>query len=89
MHSEVAKARARRAGLHARPKTDPDLKKAERDLAAAKASAHIEKILAAAPPLTDEQRIRLAELLKPAGEFARRQSVVQSRIAELDGGGGA
>ena len=36
-----------------------------RDLAAAKLDAYIEKILAAAPPLTDEQRTKLAELLRP------------------------
>ena len=37
-----------------------------RDLAAAKISDYIEKVLAAAPPLTDAQRTALAELLKPA-----------------------
>jgi hypothetical protein len=35
-------------------------------------------ILAAAPPLTDEQRNRLAELLRPA-----REAVVKARLAEL------
>ena len=39
-------------------------------------------MLAEAPPLTDEQRSRLAELLKPA-----RQAIVAARIAELGDGG--
>jgi hypothetical protein len=50
-----------------------------RDLAEAKISDHIEKVLAQAPPLTDEQRERIAELLRPA-----RKTVVSSRLAELD-----
>ncbi|MGV0718536.1 hypothetical protein ABQE93_24330 [Mycolicibacterium sp. XJ662] len=39
---------------------------AKRDLAEAKIAAYIEKALVAAPPLSDEQLSRLAELLKPA-----------------------
>lgn len=66
MHPEVTKARARCAGLHARPQDDPDRIAARRDLIAAKASEYITKVLASAPPLTDEQRTRLAELLRPA-----------------------
>ena len=64
MHPQVAKARARKAGLHARPADDPDLIDARRDLAAAKIEAYIERIVAEAPPLGDEARLRLAELFR-------------------------
>lgn len=37
-----------------------------RDLAEAKIADYIDKVLASAPPLNDEQRNRLAELLRPA-----------------------
>lgn len=40
---------------------------ARRELAEAKISAYVEKALAAAPPLTDEQRCRLVDLLRPSG----------------------
>lgn len=65
MHPEIAKARAHVAGLHARPETDPELIDARRRLSAAKIQSFIEKQLRQAPPLTDEQRGRLAELLRP------------------------
>jgi hypothetical protein len=42
-----------------------ELDDARRGLAEAKIAAYIEKVLAAAPPLSDEQRTRLAELLRP------------------------
>ncbi|WP_164517848.1 hypothetical protein [Mycobacterium sp. P7213] len=38
---------------------------AKRDLAEANARQYIESVLAQRPPLTDEQRNRLAELLRP------------------------
>jgi len=43
----------------------PDTRAAERDLAAAKLAAHIARVVDAAPPLTPEQRDRLAALLRP------------------------
>jgi hypothetical protein len=52
-----------------------------RDLAEAKIADYIERVLAEAPPLTDEQRAKLAELLRPA-----REAVTAARLAELDGG---
>lgn len=39
---------------------------ARRELAAAKITDYIEKVVAEAPPLTDEQRARIAALLQPA-----------------------
>ena len=68
MNPEVAQARARCAGLHGRPQNDPDRVAARRDLAAAKAFAHITRILDAAPPLTDEQSHRIAALLLAGGD---------------------
>lgn len=45
---------------------DPEREaQARRDLAEAKVAAYIERVLAAAPPLSEEQRQRLAELLRP------------------------
>lgn len=58
---EVASHRARVASLsRSRRSDDPELVKARRDLFAAKLEAHIERTLAEAPPLTEEQRDRLA-----------------------------
>ncbi len=45
--------------------TDPVLVTARRNKNAADIEAFIERKLAEAPPLTDEQRAKLAELLKP------------------------
>ena len=69
MHPEVAKARAT---LASRCRHNPNAAddgcrvEARRDLNAAKLLAYIEKTLATAPPLRDDQRAKLAELLKPA-----------------------
>jgi hypothetical protein len=62
----VTHERARIAALSRdRQPDDPKLVEARRNLHAARLKQHIEKTLAAAPPLTDEQRCRLAELLRP------------------------
>lgn len=59
--------RARVAALsRTKSPDDPALLDARRDLKAAKAENYISKVLAEAPPLTDAQRTRLAELLRPA-----------------------
>ncbi len=47
------------------PADDPQLGELRRDIRAARLAQHVEKILAEAPPLTDQQRDRLAELLRP------------------------
>lgn len=41
----------------------PDAEDARRDLATERISSYVQRVLAAAPPLTDEQRTRLALLL--------------------------
>jgi len=67
VHPQVSKARARVAAL-SRPDAGDDTQRTEarRDLHAAKLQDYIERTLAQAPPLNDEQRNRLAELLRPA-----------------------
>ncbi len=79
-----ALTRAIRAGE--RLPDDPALvdANAKRGLAEAKISDYIEKVLAQAPPLTDEQRIRLAEMLRPARQ-PDRKAVIDERIADMDG----
>lgn len=54
--------RARRANAIMRGDTET-AELAGRDLRAAMLEEHIQKVVAAAPPLTDEQRSRLAGLL--------------------------
>lgn len=43
---------------------------ARQTLAAAKLEAYVERVVAEAPPLTPEQRDRIAALLRPAGGAA-------------------
>lgn len=83
--------RAVRARLAAKLRHHPeqDHSDTRRDLAAANLEQYVRKVLSAAPPLTDEQRTRLAELLRPVRQPADRQSAVQARLAELDAGGAA
>ena len=67
----AAHHRAKIAGLGVGVKTgvrqpdDPELRDARRDYAAARIHDYVLKILAEAPPLSDEQRNTLAELLRP------------------------
>ena len=63
----VAHHRATLAGLASGgvPPDDPRYDDANRGLRAALLTDYIERVLAQAPPLTDEQRSKLAELLKP------------------------
>lgn len=64
--SAVRSGRARVASLsrHRGPDS-PDTLTARRDLHAARLEDYISRTLATAPPLTDEQRQRLALLLQP------------------------
>lgn len=62
--------RARIAGLSSRPNrppNDPELVEARRNLRALRLQEHVEKVLAQAPPLNDEQRNRIASLLRVGG----------------------
>ena len=55
-----------------RPDTDPELIEARRKLRAERLAAHIEKVVAEAPRLSDADLARLASLLRPtAGGGAR------------------
>jgi len=69
VHPQVSKARARVAALSRcvsnGERTPDELTQARSELATANIAAYVDKILSAAPPLTDEQRTRLAELLRP------------------------
>ena len=68
----VAHRRAKVGGLsRGRAPDDTELVDAKRNLAEAKISDYLEKVLNTAPPLTDEQRTRLAELLRPVRVHAR------------------
>jgi hypothetical protein len=61
--------RARVASLsRSRTPTDPDLIAAKRDLRAERLAEHIARVVADAPPLTAEQRDRLALLLRGGDE---------------------
>ncbi|MGB3521939.1 MAG: hypothetical protein WBA50_10725 [Mycobacterium sp.] len=65
VHPELAHLRARKAALHGRDPEDHELTATRRELAAAKIRHYIDRVLAEAPPLTNEQRSKLAELLRP------------------------
>ncbi|MGI8701633.1 MAG: hypothetical protein ACR2JU_10600 [Nocardioidaceae bacterium] len=65
--SEVLHHRGKVAALtRSRSSDDPDLLGASRDLAAAKLAAYVERVVSNAPPLTIEQRDRIAALLSVA-----------------------
>ena len=61
-HHRARIAALKRAG--ARP-NDPDLIDAQRRLRETRLADYIDRVLTEAPPLTAEQRTRLAELLRP------------------------
>lgn len=63
---DVARARARVAGFHARPADDPDLINARRDLAYEQLAGHIRRVVDAAPPATPEQVDKLSAILAGA-----------------------
>ena len=65
--STIAHHKSRVAAFtRSRTPDDPELVRAKQDLAEAKLADYIQRLLDAAPELSDEQRVRLAELLKPA-----------------------
>lgn len=65
---DAARERARIAALsRARESDDPDLIEARRNLRALRLEDHVRQVVAEAPPLTTEQRARIAALLKVGG----------------------
>lgn len=63
--------RARVASLsRSRTPDDPELIEARRNLRAERLADHIEKVVAEAPPLTPQQRDRLAGLLRGGDRIA-------------------
>ncbi len=74
--STIYHHRGRVAALsRSRASDDPEFIAAKTDLVAANIADYLIRTLAAAPPLTDEQRTRLAELLRPV----RRSGVPDDR----------
>lgn len=71
------------------PSDRPRIQTARAALAEAKLADYIERVLREAPPLTDEQRVRLTDLLRPAQKPIDRQEIVANRLAEMDGGDAA
>ncbi|MGV0772291.1 hypothetical protein [Mycobacterium syngnathidarum] len=64
----VAAIAVARAAKHRDPAAEDQ---ARRALAEAKIAAYVNKVLSQAPPLSDEQRTRLAELLRPVRAVTR------------------
>ena len=54
----------------AKTNRSPELPRLKRDLAALRIENYVRKIVDAAPPLTDEQRDRIAGLLRPTAGSA-------------------
>ena len=74
--SRAMKARGR-LGIESRrhPKDHPEVTNARKALAEAKIADYVEKVLAQAPPLSDDQCARLAELLRPVRAGGEKASV--------------
>lgn len=63
--------RARVASLtRSRTPDDPELVDARRNLRAERLAEHVRKVVAEAPPLSDEQRDRIAAILRGGGTDA-------------------
>ncbi len=63
--SSWTKERSKLARLHQTHSPDsPEIRDARRDLRAARLEDHVAKAVAEAPPFTDEQRARIAALLR-------------------------
>jgi hypothetical protein len=57
--------RAKVAALsRSRSADDAELATARRDLAAERLAEHVQRVVANAPPMTDEQRVKIAALLR-------------------------
>jgi hypothetical protein len=64
------------------PPDDPRYDEHRRGLAAALLTEYIERVLAQAPPLSDEQRSKLAELLRPVRVGRRRPTYIPAAIRQ-------
>ncbi|WP_219930992.1 hypothetical protein [Gordonia paraffinivorans] len=90
LSAAAAHHRARIAALSRdRSADDPELVDARRDLAATRLEEHVAKVLATAPPLTQEQRGRIASLLRvnphrPQADHA--DLGITDRLADAIGG---
>ena len=60
------RAAASALGVAARTRDPEKITRARRDLAAANIESYISRVVAEAPPLTEDQRHRLAALLSPS-----------------------
>jgi Spy/CpxP family protein refolding chaperone len=77
---KIAHHRARVGALSRdRAPDDPEFIAAKRELLYANTEAHINKVLAAAPPLTPDQRAKLAELLAPARQHILKRAKTSRR----------
>lgn len=64
--------RAKVAALsRSRTKDDPELLTAKQDLAASKLAQYVERVVAEAPPLSEQQTDRIVTLLRPTGGGAK------------------
>jgi len=68
------------------PADHPKVTTAQRDLRVEQLADHIVRVVDAAPPLTTEQRVRLAELLEPV-RIGPRGAVPEMTKAPVSGGG--
>lgn len=89
--SEILRERVRIAAhkSHGKADDDPQVIQARQNLAALQLERAIQKALTDWPPPTDQQLQRIAALLRAGGGASPptdRKAVVESRLAELDGG---
>lgn len=68
------------------PPNHPELHNLRRDLAVEGLAEHALKVVTGWPRPTDEQLQRIAAILRTAGPPGRTE-VIETRLAELDGGG--
>lgn len=81
---ETAKHRARVAGITLkRGADDPEVEMARRDLEVSKLADHIQRVLAQAPPLTRQQRSKLAELLRPVRRALKAATIAETHATVI------
>jgi hypothetical protein len=81
---EAAKLRARIAGITSkRGPDDPEIPLIKSELESVVLAEHIQRVLAQAPPLTIEQRGRLAELLKPVRRAPKTATIAETHASVI------